>query len=531
MITYRAQILKIDFQKSQERQISHISKYVSKEKKELMKQKLDEVSQIIMEAEQEIERTVSRKLKSVKAQMEESLEEENVIEEAGKDYNVYIAGLKSAIPSSEKELIQDRENLEEAVKKLESYDESYYEAETEEVTVGSGIFYEKMCRKFNTIIREHNLDEFPMIPIQRLKFYAYSEIKGLKEDDFLPIVRLMEVSRFITGLIEVDSNFYILVFLEELPQFSNAEKVVLSLSYNEDNLTIQQLLELTGWDYIYANKILDKLKKKELVVLEKENIIVKGFETPQERKEWNAIIDNYISKEKEKEELKIKRQIELKNKLKTSGEKEKKVKLVEVTESTISESNIAELEGDDSPKKTFKGRPKVKELPQTKKKIKRTREENLKIPLDFNTIEKEDLDLSERISQKVLDFHEKYSVVNGGFCQYEKLLEFINKEMEHVNEGTLKEVLVNLTNLKLISKSLKIGKATFYLFKEIDISSKEKSFIKYALNKKPLKKLEFKRGLKWKEEDVLNIMKSLQENNILRIESDKIIIPGIIQKK
>ena len=476
MITYRAQILKRDLQKSQEKQISHITKYVSKEKKEIMKQKLEKVSQIIMETEQEIERTVNRKLKSAKAQMEESLEEENVIEEAGKDYNVYIAGLKSAMPSSEKELIQDKENLEEAVKKLESYDESYYEAKNEEVTVGSGIFYEKMCRKFNTIIREHNLDEFPIIPIQRLKFYAYNEIKGLKEDDFLPIVKLMEVSRFITGLIEIDSNFYILVFLEDLTEFSNAEKVVLSLSYNENNLTIQQLLELTGWDYIYANKILDKLKKKEIVILEKENIIVKGFETPQERKEWNAVMDTYISKEKEKEELKIKRQLELKNKLKTSleKEKEKKLKLVEVTERTISKSNMAELEGDDSPKKIFKGRPKVKDLPKSKTKIKKSREENLKIPLDFNTIEKEDLDLSERISQKVLDFHEKYSVVNGGFCQYEKLREFINKEMENVNEGTLKEVLANLTNLKLISKSLKIGKATFYLFKEFDFSSKEK---------------------------------------------------------
>ena len=170
------------------------------------------------------------------------------------------------MPSSEKELIQDRENLEEAVKKLESYDESYY-GENEEVTVGTGIFNEKMCRKFNSIIKEHNLDEFPIIPIQRLKFYAYNEIKGLKEDDFLPIVKLMEVSRFITGLIEIDSNFYILVFLEDLTEFSNAEKVVLSLSYNENNLTIQQLLELTGWDYIYANKILDQLKKLERIIM------------------------------------------------------------------------------------------------------------------------------------------------------------------------------------------------------------------------------------------------------------------------
>jgi hypothetical protein len=37
------------------------------------------------------------------------------------------------------------------------------------------------------------------------------------------------------------------------------------------------------------------------------------------------------------------------------------------------------------------------------------------------------------------------------------------------------------------------------------------------------------KGLKWDEEKTLKSMKSLQEKGILRIESNKLTIPGIIQ--
>ncbi|MHA1256665.1 MAG: hypothetical protein ACTSPS_13815, partial [Promethearchaeota archaeon] len=53
--------------------------------------------------------------------------------------------------------------------------------------------------------------------------------------------------------------------------------------------------------------------------------------------------------------------------------------------------------------------------------------------------------------------------------------------------------------------------------------------IEYAMNKKPMKKEEFKTELKWSEEQILATMKDLQEKGILRIEKDKVIIPGIIQ--
>jgi hypothetical protein len=45
-----------------------------------------------------------------------------------------------------------------------------------------------------------------------------------------------------------------------------------------------------------------------------------------------------------------------------------------------------------------------------------------------------------------------------------------------------------------------------------------------------LKKINFLNGLKWDEEKVLSTMKSLQEKGILRIESNSIIIPGIVQE-
>ena len=67
------------------------------------------------------------------------------------------------------------------------------------------------------------------------------------------------------------------------------------------------------------------------------------------------------------------------------------------------------------------------------------------------------------------------------------------------------------------------------MFNKISLNEEGKALIEYAINKNPMKKEDFKTGLKWSEEEILATMKDLQEKGILRIEKDKIIIPGIIQ--
>ena len=91
-------------------------------------------------------------------------------------------------------------------------------------------------------------------------------------------------------------------------------------------------------------------------------------------------------------------------------------------------------------------------------------------------------------------------------------------------------MLEQLKELKMIQDSIQIGKSDFYLFNKITLNEEAKVLIEYAINKNPMKKEEFKTGLKWSEEEILATMKELQEKGILRIEKDKIIIPGIVQK-
>jgi hypothetical protein len=532
-IIYKNVIQRSEMLREQEEKEQLLSKYVSEDKKELMKQKLEKITQIVRETEEHIKKSVSDKLKMMESQSTQKMQEEELIDEAGKDYNIYIAELRSAMPKSDEELNQDIKILKEAIEKLESFDKSYYQSESKEpVNVGIGMFYEKMARKFNSLIKEQKINEFSLIPIQRLKYHAITEIKNIKDPDFLPILNLMKDTKLITDIIEIDASFHIIVLYKESPQFSNAEKVLLSFVYNTENLTLQRILELTDWDFTYADKVIQSLVKKEIIIMEKDYIVVKSFGTYAERQKWNKAIENSLTKEKEKIEINLKRQLELKDKLKSSLEQvlSEKTKLSKLKKESVKVAAIDDSKAEEKLQIKFKGKPKVKDLPQSKKKSLANKIESLELPSSFENLQKEDLTIKEIISQKVLGFHEKFSLMNGGFSQYEKIKDFINQEINDVSEDILKEVLTSLIDLKLISKYLKIDQYEFYLFKNMDLSNEETTLITFAINKNPMKKVDFKKGLKWKEEKVLAIMKSLQKKRILRIESDTIIIPGIIQK-
>ena len=155
--------------------------------------------------------------------------------------------------------------------------------------------------------------------------------------------------------------------------------------------------------------------------------------------------------------------------------------------------------------------------------------QNSKSGIGRQKVREEEADLEDLIPEKILSYHEKYSLINGGFVQFEKLKNFIDQELKNAPEDLIKIMLEQLKELKMIQDSIKIGNFDFYLFNKISINEEAKIFIEYAINKNPMKKEEYKTGLKWNEEQILATMKDLQEKGILRIEKDKIIIPGIIQ--
>jgi hypothetical protein len=362
-----------------------------------------------------------------------------------------------------------------------------------------------MSRKFDSIVKDYDLDKLKLIPMQQFKYHAFTNIKNIKNDDFLPVLNLMKKTQLLSDIIEINPSFHILVFTAEKIELSNPEKVVLSFVYEDEDLTIQKLLDITSWDYIYANKIIEKLKKKKIIHIEEDHIIIEEFSEFEERKKWNEKIEGYIEGEKNKEQEKLKRQLELKARLKERLQKTQSVKVPKISpkkkqpkiEDDLKDTSSDKIE--ELPKIKFATKPVVKNLPKTKRKEEVKNESSLDKPLDLDYIEKEELQLKETISQKILSYHEKFFLING-------------------------------FELKLIYKSFKIGKVTYYLFKDIELNAVEKKFIKFATNKKPLKKINFLKGLKWDEEKVLSVMKSLQEKGILRIEANSVIIPGIVQK-
>ncbi|GAJ20168.1 unnamed protein product, partial [marine sediment metagenome] len=145
-------------------------------------------------------------------------------------------------PKSEEQLKQDVENLEGAIEKLESFDLSLDNIDAKKADIGVGMFYEKMSRKFNSLVIDYDLDKFKIIPIQQFKYHAFTNIKSIKNEDFLPVLNLMKKTHLLSDIIEINPTFHIMVFSTKKIELSNPEKVVLSFAYKDEDLTVQKLL-------------------------------------------------------------------------------------------------------------------------------------------------------------------------------------------------------------------------------------------------------------------------------------------------
>ena len=224
-------------------------------------------------------------------------------------------------------------------------------------------------------------------------------------------------------------------------------------------------------------------------------------------------------------------------------------------EVVISEWPITEQLSEKEPSKIkFKQKPTIKKLPTIKEEIKLKEEQEIKdkddligamealdvmmpakpvekVEIKRDTLVEETSNLEELISEKILSYHEKFTLINGGLSQYEKIKQFIEQELGDIPEDLMKSMLEQLKELQMIHGIYKIGDYDFYLFTELSLNEDEKTFIQFAINKKPMLKEDFIQGLDWDEEQILKTMKTLQEKNILRIEKNEINIPGIIQKE
>ena len=552
---YRSFLSKIKLtkrQKEKEKSLDGaLEKYIGEESKGPMKQKLAKISEIIAKTEAHIEETVKKKIKVAKSQLKVKESEEVLISKAKMEYTALISDFKSAMPRTEQERVQDMKELKSAISMLETFDEESYEARPKEYDAGLGMFYEKISRRFLSIINENKLTEYGFIPIQRIKYHAFSTIKNIKDEDFIPVLKVMKETNLINNIVEINPQFQIIVFTDEIKlDLSIPEKVLLSFAYDEDLLTFQKLVELTEWKENHANSVIEGLKEKGIITIENDIITAENFGTIEERIEWNKTIQDIGRKEKFKEEKKRLRQLERAAQLKR--------KLAKKTDIEITDEPIYEPEKEEILKEIkFKEKPSVKDLVLLKEDAKITSEviqqdqENEKkdvltsviealdeiMPSDISTTngsehgEVETQDIQDLVAEEILNYHEKFSLINGGFSQYEKIKQYLDQELENVPEDLVKKMLEQLKKLELIFDSITIGYHDFYLFNDISLTEDDKDFIEFAINKKPMIKEDFIQGLNWNESRISITIKNLQDKNVLRMELGYIIIPGVIQNE
>ncbi len=549
-----------------------LDKYVEDEKKDLMKDKMSKISEIIAETERHIAKTVKQKVKVAEKQHKVQEKEFEVIKRANIEYVSFSAGLRSAMPTTEEEKKQDISDLQEAMSMLETLEEFTVDISNKKVDVGLGMFYDKMSRQFKKIITDNNLSEYPFIPSERLKYHAFLNIKNIKNSDILPILSIMKETSLLNDIIEINPTFHLIVFSESSFEFSTPEKVVLTFVFDEEHLTNEKLIELTEWKQPYAEKILNGLVGKNIIKIKDEKITVDSFGKLEEREKWRDIINQQLRIEKEKEEIRFQRYLERRKKLQGTIDAQANESKPLIEEPLPEEEPIEQISFEKKP--TVKSPPKKKEEIEVKIKKKEheakidkksseiiKEEEDLfgamealdeviaeepiktdqaikgtsenEFNLDFD-LDDEERDLSDLIPEKILNYHENFSLINGGLVQYDKIKEYIKEELAEITDDIPEDLLIammeQLKELQMIQDITKIGNNKFLLFSEVKLNFMHKRFIGFAIDKKPLKKEEFIEGLRWNEEKVLNTMKELQDMGIMRIENNEIIIPGIVQK-
>jgi len=497
-------------------------KFVIDENKDLMKEKLSEISKIVKKAEDEVDEKVRKKIKVAVSHYRAIHKESKQIRKASKQYDSFESRLNSAMPKNEEELLKDMDDLKSAISILESYDKEPYDKVPKRQDSGIGIFYDKMARQFKSIIDEQKLFKYLIVPIQRLKYYAFSTISNIKDSDIIPILKVMKETKLINDIIEINPSFQVIKFSDIELNLSFAEKVLLALTYDEDLMTKEKLTDLTEWPADYVNKTIKSLVDRGLVTILDDKIIVGGFGQYKDRIDWKTKIEEIVRQEKAKDEEKVQRQSEKKEKLKqqlSKVEKEELLKPKGKRERKIKNEKSKKVQEIKDKDALVGAMEALDDIMPTKSKLEK-----------FNN-QTSELSLEELVPERILNYHESFSIVNGGFVQYDKLKEFLNTEIENVPENLIKSVLEKLIKLQMIHNSIKIGEKEFYLFNKLRFNEDEKTIIQISLDENPQEKKFYIDSLKWEEERILKTMKSLQKKGILRIENNKIIIPGINQKK
>ncbi|MHA1820952.1 MAG: hypothetical protein ACTSVC_10800 [Promethearchaeota archaeon] len=356
-----------------------LKRFYGGKKLEEERKKVLEVQRFKERIEKEIEEKIKASTRMAMKSLKMAKPEEDLIEEGGRLLTSFSSGLISAMPRTKQERKKDMEDLLNAVKALEDMDRDHYYKETKDATedLGRGMHFYRITNQLRKIIRKEKLlKESPFYCFDKIIYLGLVNIKNISRKDLIDALPYLKDAGLIKNYIEINSQLYVINDDPEL-KFSNPEKVILGLAHEKEILTLSILMEETGWDEIYAKKIIKDLERKGVVIFADNVIQVKGFETREEkarRTELEKEIEEKKKKKKarkEKEQLRLKRELEIQDQLDINRHKE--TENLEAELRAMSDQEIIKQKAEEQIKKaeeiakseTIKkfGKPTIRKLP------------------------------------------------------------------------------------------------------------------------------------------------------------------------
>lgn len=145
-------------------------------------------------------------------------------------------------------------------------------------------------------------------------------------------------------------------------------------------------------------------------------------------------------------------------------------------------------------------------------------------------------DMDEELSEEaiidgILSIYEKYEHINGGLMDLRLVHRLLQQLYPDVTVQEMNDTLPALKDMGLVQDVVELDDLTLWLFKDITLS-KEMKTVLTILNKEGwLDKAKIADKTGWDEEKVLNVMKALQDMDVLRLDGENnIIIPGLYKE-
>ena len=497
IIIFRDKIFEIIDKPSKLRQQSpRVQKILQKyfKEKEVQQKELEKLE--IIEAMKEtlldeIETKSTEMTEKAEATMKLLEPEEHMIEQGGKIFTQFSIDLESAFPRDEKERVKDMGDLIDAIAVLESLDKDHYEQDEKDDT-GKGMYFDQITSKLYRAMRKEEFTQDNIFVFDKLVTLGLKTLKNTTRKDLHDALNFMKEAYYIKDYIIINPELTIISRKGEIPSFTKSETVVLALAYDEHPLSYSFLLEQSKWSDTYGNSVIDSLIEKEIAQKQDDLITLVGFETLTEKAERHSLEEQLEEHLKEKARQRKEQQKRLEQELRSKSESasvpEKKSDDFEVKEEEFDAIIGSEFVGDD--------------------------------------IDEELHD--EAIIEGIMTIFENYEHLNGGFMDVRLIRELLSELYPEITVERILTTVDSLLEMGLIREVLGFPGVTIFLFKDMVLDEEMKYLIGSILKNGWMDKTEIGEELSWDEEKTLNVMKRLQDVEVLRLdEKNRVVIPGL----